>query len=54
MDESSVVLPYPNMVTDFLKLCQLGNLKNLKNIVYPVEPLGDEEDGQYEKQSIAG
>ena len=49
MDESSVVLPYPNMVTDFLKLCQLGNLKNLKNIVYPVEPLGDEEDEEEEE-----
>ena len=44
MEESSVVLPYPSMVTDFLKLCQLGDLKTLKNIVYPVEPLGDEEE----------
>ena len=36
MEEGSVILPVASMVTDFLKLCQLGDLKGINALVYPV------------------
>lgn len=40
-----MVLPTPNMTSDFLKLCQLGDIKNLKTLLFPpLEDIGSDEE----------
>ena len=46
MEEGSVILPVASMVTDFLKLCQLGDFKGVNNLVYPVEPVSPRSDDE--------
>ena len=46
MEEGSVILPVASMVTDFLKLCQLGDLKGINALVYPVEPVSPRSDDE--------
>lgn len=42
-----MVLPTPNMTSDFLKLCQLGDVKNLKTLLFPpLEDVGSDEEAE--------
>ena len=54
MEEGSVILAVPSMITDFLKLCQLGDTKGVRNLVFPVEPVSprseDDEDAAGEEE----
>ena len=54
MEEGSVILAVRSMITDFLKLCQLGDTKGVRNLVFPVEPVSprseDDEDAAEEEE----
>ena len=53
MEEGSVILAVPAMTSDFLKLCQLGDTKGVRNLVYPAEPVSprsDDEEAEAEEE----